>query len=264
MSEPLYVFSAGLWRLSREIGVMSGLVPQRAWLRAGRHGAVAGWGHKPTAERARAEARRSGLPYLAFEDGFLRSVKPGAAQPPLSMIVDRSGIYYDARQPSDLETMLRDETFDERDSAAGLELAEAIRKRRLSKYNHAPERAPNLPALAGRRLVVVLDQTRGDASVAGGLADAASFARMLDAAIGENPGAVVAVKLHPEVMAGAKLGYLRDAAVAKGVLLLAEAVSPWTLLDLAPHVYTVSSQLGFEALLAGCKVSCFGDRKSVV
>lgn len=258
MSEPVYVFSAGLWRLSSEVGLISGLEPRRTWLRAGKRGAIAGWGHKPTADRARAEARRTGLPYLAFEDGFLRSVKPGPSQPPVSMVMDRSGIYYDARQPSDLETILREEDFDERDGAAALAVADEIRKRRLSKYNHAPDRLAGLPALAGRKLAVVIDQTRDDASIAGGLASAASFQRMFEAAIAENPGAVVAAKLHPETVAGSKAGYLREAAAGTNAVLLTGQMSPWALLDHAPHVYTVSSQFGFEALLAGCKVTCFG------
>src|SRR6186713_1116424 len=69
--------------------------------------AVAGWGHKPTAERARDYAKRHALPYLALEDGFLRSVGLGGSEPPLSLIVDERGIYYDARAPSGLEELLQ-------------------------------------------------------------------------------------------------------------------------------------------------------------
>src|SRR5690606_13846108 len=39
--------------------------------------AVAGWGLRPSARRAIDYAERKGLPYLALEDGFLRSVFPG-------------------------------------------------------------------------------------------------------------------------------------------------------------------------------------------
>src|SRR5215475_11260167 len=45
--------------------------------REGELSAIAGWGFKPTAERARAEAARRSLPYLAIEDGFLRSINLG-------------------------------------------------------------------------------------------------------------------------------------------------------------------------------------------
>ena len=68
--------------------------------------AVVGWGHKPSADRARAFARRHHLPYLALEDGFRRSVGLGPGEPPLSLVVDDLGIYYDARAPSRLESLL--------------------------------------------------------------------------------------------------------------------------------------------------------------
>ena len=75
---------------------------------------------------------------------------------------------------------------------------------------------------------------------------------MVEAAIAENPGARVVAKLHPEVIGGGKRGYLLDIAQRHGLMLIAENVAPWALIDHRPHVYTVSSQFGFEALLGGC------------
>ena len=62
------------------------------------------WGHKPTADRARRYTAEHGLPYIAVEDGFLRLGCEGVE--PLSLVVDHSGIYYDATGPSDLENLL--------------------------------------------------------------------------------------------------------------------------------------------------------------
>ncbi|BFM01890.1 hypothetical protein Psyaliredsea_05370 [Psychrobacter alimentarius] len=43
-----------------------------------------------------------------MEDGFIRSNGLGATLlAPLSVVIDKQGIYYDATQPSDLETLLR-------------------------------------------------------------------------------------------------------------------------------------------------------------
>ena len=65
---------------------------------------IAGWGHKPTADKARRYAAQHNLPYIALEDGFLRSLNLGCkGAQPLSLIVDHTGIYYDAEEPSDLE-----------------------------------------------------------------------------------------------------------------------------------------------------------------
>ena len=105
--------------------------------------------------------------------------------------------------------------------------------------------------------MLVVDQTRGDLSIECGLADESSFQRMLDAALAENPDAEVLVKVHPDVLAGKKAGYLADAAGDR-VRLWAQPAAPLALLEHVDKVYVVTSQVGFEALLAGKPVVCFG------
>lgn len=258
MTGRIAVFSPGLLRLKDELRSLSALEPRFRVLGAGGSDAIAGWGHKPTAARARRIAARTGLPYIAFEDGFLRSLKPGPSQRPCSMVMDRSGIYYDARQPSDLETLLETADFTGDDHAQARALLDLIARQRLSKYNHGAGALDDAGLAAARDIVLVIDQTAGDESIAGALSDAATFLRMAEAAAMENPGAQLVAKLHPETLSGSKRGYLLDAARRLGMKILAGHVAPWALFDLRPHVYTVSSQFGFEALLAGCKVTCFG------
>jgi len=219
---------------------------------------VAGWGLKPTAKKARRFAAAKGLPYLSLEDGFLRSLGLGVTGSPLhSLIVDHSGIYYDATRPSDLETRIAEQSLnaDQQSRArAGMAL---LQRYRLSKYNHAPDFIPvGLESTASR--VLVVDQTAGDASILYGLASPEVFASMLDAAIAENPGAEILVKVHPDVVAGKKQGHLLELAQRRGCRLVTEDINPWVLLDLVDQVYVVTSQLGFEALLAGKQVHCFG------
>lgn len=61
--------------------------------------AVVGWGQKPTADRTRHYAAH----IIALEDGFPRSPDLGCKGAwPLSLVVDHTGIYYDAGRPSDL------------------------------------------------------------------------------------------------------------------------------------------------------------------
>lgn len=253
MAGTLLIFSPGLWRLRHELAVLTGLVPKFAVAGTRECAAIAGWGHKPTARRARRIAERFGKPYIAFEDGFLRSVRPGAGTKPLSLVMDRSGIYYDARAPSDLETLLASPAV--LATAKAETVIAALKEHRLSKYNDAPARDDF--ALDGARVLIV-DQTFGDASIEGGLSDEKSFTAMVEAAVTEHAGSRVAVKLHPETMGGAKRGYLRDLARKHRLVMLDRPVNPWSLLANIEHVYTVSSQLGFEALMAGCKVTCFG------
>ncbi|WP_110665695.1 capsular polysaccharide biosynthesis protein [Salinicola halophilus] len=242
--------------------IVSCLLPefgQQVRLRPGRSrpvDAILGWGLKPTSVKARRLAAKRGVPYVAIEDGFLRSLGLGVhyAQPQ-SLVVDHSGIYYDATRPSDLEQLLNEANFDDAELERAARAIARIRTLRLSKYNHAPDRP--LPA-ADRERILVVDQTRDDASITHGLADAEAFRRMLACAIDEHPDAEILIKTHPDVIAGRKQGYLTDAAVHPRCRLIGEDLNPWTLIEAVAAVYVVTSQLGFEALMADKPVSCFG------
>ena len=223
------------------------------------HGVI-GWGHKPTADKARRYATEQGLPYIALEDGFLRSLGLGCeGDAPLSLVVDKTGIYYDATCPSDLETLLEStgwETPELMESAT--RALEDIKRSCLSKYNHAPLARPHILGDDSRPRILVIDQTFGDSSVSLGLADANSFTRMLEEARARFPEGRIFVKTHPDVLAGKKKGYLTEAARLYGVELIAEDVAPLSLLAQADAVFCVTSQMGFEALMLGKAVYCFG------
>ncbi len=224
--------------------------------------AVVGWGHKPTADKARRYAAEHGLPYIAVEDGFLRSLRLGCVgAEPLSLVVDHTGIYYDATCPSDLENLLNAEDWETSELMVSAEKAlSLIIRYGLSKYNHAPDAVPGLlgEAKSDSPRVLVIDQTVGDASVSLGLADSSSFAAMLADAKDRFPRARLFVKTHPDVLAGKKQGYLTEEAKRCGAALVAEDVSPLSLLEQADEVYCVTSQMGFEALMLGKNVHCFG------
>lgn len=192
----------------------------------------------------------------------MRSVNPGPAEPPLSIVADRTGIYCDATRPSDLEAMITT-------AARGLPRHVLDRARagityltanRLSKYNHAPDVARaelGFSAHSSRRRVLVVDQTYGDGSITYGLASDQSFSDMLAAALVENPDAEILVKTHPEVQSRRKRGYLTRAKGSR-ITLIDRPVNPWALIEQVEKVYVVTSQLGFEALLGGREVICFG------
>ena len=219
---------------------------------------VAGWGQGEPARRARAWASSRGLPYLALEDGFLRSVGLGHVDPPLSIVRDDVGLYLDASAPSRLERLIAEPRPDAQLERAA-RLVQAWRRERVSKYNHARDETPQ-SRLPQAPYVLLADQARGDRSIAGALAHAGSFARMLEAALDEHPHAAVVVKVHPDVVAGRKRGHFDrlTPAQAARVTLLAAKVHPAGLLAHATAVYAVSSQLGFEALVWGRPVRTFG------
>ena len=215
-----------------------------------------GWGRKPSGRRACKRAAVRGQRFLLLEDGFLRSLHPGRRSPSCSLVVDDLGIYYDATQPSRLEALIARPLIAS-ELARAHRLIHRWREAGVSKYNYAPMPA----ALPPQPYVLVVDQTANDASVQYGQADAKSFSRMLDEAIARYPDCCVVVKEHPEVKLGRKRGYLTSLLDSGGytqVLRLRDDVHVVPLLKQATAVFTVTSQVGFEALLYGLPVHTFG------
>ena len=250
----LRVYSLGFLRQSRIRRVLghAGLNVSTGWPGTGDRVGV--WGQRPVSARGKWVAGRTGAPLLTLEDGFLRSVYPGAlGDPPLSLVLDDLGIYFDASTPSRLETILEEETCSTTDlhrARAGMAM---LRAARLSKY--AP---PVPPQEIAPGFVLVVDQTAGDASIAGAGAGTNTFRRMLDAARAENPDKMIVIKTHPDVLAGKKTGCLDGVALRPNERKWHDPVNPWDLLEKADSVHTVSSLMGYEAILAGCRVRTFG------
>lgn len=214
--------------------------------------AILGWGRKPSGQRAVRLAKLLRRSYALLEDGFLRGVDRHG--PSYSLLVDDIGCYYDATAPSRMELAIASgATRDEAERARAL--IDQWRHSGLSKYNHATDFTGDLPA----SYVLVADQVYGDQSVPFGLADATSFATMLDAALAEWPDHRVLVKTHPDVLTHARRSWLPSGALAHPrVQLIADGCHPVRLIAQASAVYTVTSLIGFEALLHDRPVRCFG------
>lgn len=257
---PLHVYSGGFLgpgrtpRRIRRILTLVGLPPRPGW--RAQPAQVGVWGRTPIAARGEAAATRSGAALIRIEDAFLRSLRPGrAGDAPLGLLIDRSGVHFDASAPSDLETLLARDPLDDAPllARAHAGIARLIASD-ISKYNtHDPD-AP-LPAPG---YVLVVDQVRGDASVRHAGPGAPALAEILALAQAENPGTPIVIKAHPEDAQGLRPGHFGPADAPPGTTLLTAAVSPWHLLQGAVAVYTLSSQLGFEAILAGHRPQVFG------
>lgn len=215
------------------------------------------WGHSPYAARGEAAARATGARIVRVEDAFLRSLHPGrGGEPPLGLTIDRRGAWFDSRQPSDLEHLLATHPLD--DTALLDRAREVIARMRASHLTKYSAVDPALPTPAPG-YVLVIDQTRGDASIRLGGARDTTFREMLVWAQQEHPGARILIKTHPETARGHRSGHFGPEDTDDRISLCTEPLSPWTLMEGAVAVYTVSSQLGFEAILAGHKPQIFGQ-----
>ncbi|WP_345976589.1 capsular polysaccharide biosynthesis protein [Sulfurimonas sp. HSL3-7] len=218
-----------------------------------------GWGRKRTGRFAMWCHERFGGELTLLEDGFIRSVGLGDS-PSFSIVEDDVGIYYDATQPSRLENLLNSHDFDTDEAlmAKAREAMALIREYRISKYNHAPDIAEGFFPEDGRKRVLVVAQTAGDASLTYGLAGRFTTDEMIDAAVAENPGAAVYLKIHPDVLSGNKASDIDIEAARKRCKIIDADVNPLSLLEQFDKVYTKTSQMGFEALLLGKECVCFG------
>lgn len=228
-------------------------------LKLGKPGAgdnVVVWGHSPYAPRGEAVATATDAHLVRVEDAFLRSLHPGrSGEPPLGLVIDRRGIYFDATAPSDLEHILSTHPFD--DTALLNRAREVIARMtegHLSKYS-ASDPALEAPAPG---YVLLIDQTQGDASIELGQATADNFAEALTWAREDHPDAQIVIKTHPETRDGHRPGHFDPDTLPPNVTLDDRPISLWRMFDGARAVYTVTSQAGFEAILAGHRPVTFG------
>jgi len=252
------ILSYGLWQQREDIArLLDAEIVAWPFAPPGRIDGYVGWGRRSSGRRALRLAARAGKEVITLEDGFLRGFAAGRAEPSHSYVVDKEGIYFDALHPNGLASLLSRPVTD----AAALErsrrLMAVLRSERLSKYNNSPLVTPAAAGVPdGRPFVLLVDQVAGDASIAAAGASAESFRAMLEHAAAHNPGKTLVVRMHP---AAGERSLLRQAATALGIEIAVPArMNPWPLLEEADCVYTVSSQLGFEALMAGREVHCFG------
>ncbi len=257
LPERLFVYNGGFLSRQRVRRILE-LAGWRISLgRPGPEDWVGVWGKSPTAPRGETAAARSGARILRVEDAFLRSVLTGReGEAPTGLCLDRRGVHFDSSAPCDLEVLLATAPLDD---TALLDRARAgidrMRHAHISKYNAFLPSAP----LPEAPYVLVIDQTRDDASIAHGAASAGTFREMLVFALTEHPGNRVIIKAHPETLAGRRAGHFDASDENDRVRILRHPVSPWALFEGATAVYTVSSQLGFEAIFAGHRPRVFGQ-----
>ena len=222
---------------------------------------VVGWGNKPNTQGARRFALQHNIPYLRLEDGFLAYAgHPAMGSERLSLIIDSQGIYYDSATASELENLCNDieHWFTPEFCQRSENLTDLITGHGLSKYNHPRQPLPDYIGQNSQKKILLVDQVFNDMSVPSAGADASTFRTMLEEARRAHPDAQILIKTHPDILLGKKRGYFSPDSVDDQVLFLAEDCSVPELMAAVSEVYCVSSQLGFEALLYGKTVHCFG------
>jgi capsular polysaccharide export protein len=215
------------------------------------------WGQRETQE-VRALADEMGIPLWRVEDGFLRSVGLGSdLAMPASLVFDQSGIYYDPGKASDLERILEESSFDDAERERARALRERIVDAGLSKYNVGGE--SQLPVPSEGRVVLVPGQVEDDASVQLGCRDVRTNLDLLRAAREASPDAFVIFKPHPDVLSGNRQGAVDEGQARRICDHVETGATLARCLDAADEIHTMTSLVGFEALLRGKRVVVYGQ-----
>jgi capsular polysaccharide export protein len=163
---------------------------------------------------------------------------------------DDLGIYYDPTRPSRLESLIAS-PLPPGGADRAARLTDRLCAHGATKYNLAGAR----PALPEGQRILVPGQVEDDASIRLGAGAIRSNAQLLTKVRADNPDAVILYKPHPDVEAGLRPGAVTDTGTADMVL---SATDTGWLLDQVQEVWTITSTLGFEALLRGLPVTCLG------
>lgn len=175
----------------------------------------------------------------------------------LGFLLDDMGYYFDSNQPSRFEHTLNSEKYslEDHDLLRSRMLIEEVNQSNITKYNkYVSDEACAYDI--EENCVLVVDQKKGDASITFAGANDATFFEMMEAAIKDNPGKKVYFKRHPDSVHKNFNSYRNRN--MKEIEVLPDDIQIAHVLNKCESVYTVSSQVGFEGLLKGKRVVCFG------
>ena len=216
------------------------------------------WGKKPFKD-VEEYARKHNLSLSRIEDGFIRSVSLGSdLTKAYSLVVDSRGIYFDPTQESDLEYILKTATFDEKMIERAKKLKEYLVEKKLSKYNIYKDKALDFKGLEeNQKIVMVPGQVEDDASIFYG-ANGMTNLKLLEETRNNAPDAYIIYKPHPDVLAGNRKGNIDKKEALKFCNTIIEEVSIDSVFEHVDEVHTMTSLVGFEALMRGKKVYTYG------
>ena len=208
-----------------------------------------------TSKSALSQLYRRGARLAELEDGLIRGPGLGAnCVPPLSVVVDHSGIYFDPSQPSDLEQILEFAEIDGDLLDRAARLRERIVASGISKYGG--EITPRHRPAAGHRVLVV-GQVEDDRSILSG-GDGQTNLALLERARSIQPDAWLIYRPHPDVEAGHRKGHVPDDVVLDHANEIDRGGSIVSLIKTVDGIHCITSLAGFEALIRGKEVTTHG------
>ncbi|TXF10935.1 hypothetical protein [Pelomicrobium methylotrophicum] len=205
-------------------------------------------------------AQRTGARLVRIEDGFIRSVGLGSELiRPMSLVLDERGIYFDPSRPSDLEHILQNEPFSPEEIEEARWVRAFIVAHGVTKYNLERRDTADWRT-GGRPVVFVPGQVEDDASIRCGCTAVRTNLDLLRTVRETRPEAFIVYKPHPDVTSGnRRAGRVRIEEARRFADHVETELSAVSCLEACDEVHTMTSLVGFDALLRGKRVVTYGE-----
>ncbi len=225
-----------------------------------------GWGRNFSGAPA-SYAQKNDIPVFNMEDGFLRSFGPGELHSkPHSLVLDKTGMYFDGTRPSDLETLLNTHDFasDKKLQTQAEAAIAMVKAGKLTKYYPLVESDSELDIDDSQGpATLALLQIETDASIKygrnskQGRHNRFSNKKFLTSVAELHKTGQVLYRPHPDSKRYKKAAYPEQ---HENVSLnkIPDAVSLHDAMAKIGNIHTQTSLAGFEALVMGHDVTIHG------
>ena len=194
---------------------------------------------------------------IHMEDGFIRSKGLGVhLYYPVSWVFDRRGIYYDPRCISDLEEIINNRDLSKEMLTRANNVLDLVFRNDVTKYN-LQSKTEEFQKVKNSQLVI--GQVEDDKSIILGATSIRTNIDLIKKARELNPSKKIFYKPHPDYATGLRRIDSTNQEVAKycdGIINKNSITDCFKMFD----EFVVNTSLaGFEALIRGKKVTCFGE-----
>lgn len=217
-----------------------------------------------------------------IEDGFIRSIGLGCNFiPASSLCIDSNAMYYDGTKESDLENIIREICLNESQEDRIKKIIQTIIENNISKYNsHLLVKHKNsndnynsiikqiksarddnkLNIQNSKKVIFVVGQVADDASITSYNSDIKDIVSLIKYIRAKNPRAFIIYRPHPDVMVKKRRGeqaHMMEISTLCDILVDCE-IPITQILPEIDELHTISSLVGFEALVRGKQVFTYG------
>jgi len=220
-----------------------------------------GWGKKENTKIAFDYCMHYDLDYIRIEDGFIRSNGLGVTgAKSMSFIIDKSGIFYDKVNDNDLKDIILKQKLSIIEEKKIRDIIKYITDNKISKYNNICTKSIDTLNISDKKNILIIGQVDNDMSLKYGLIDNHDvYLDIIKFINSNNTNHTIYIKLHPDILSGVKkssldLNQLRN----MNVIIITDNYNPIELLSKFEEIHTLTSQMGFEALMIGKKVHTWG------